>query len=60
MFRKAGFEVLGYRRWQQQEEGSVGLLNLLGAPIRLLGVAGIGRLVGTNMEFMIRKRHTGG
>ena len=56
MFHKAGFEVLGYRRWQPQEGPWAGILSVLRAPIRLLNAPGIGRLLGTNMQFMIRKR----
>jgi len=56
MFHKAGFEVLGFRRSQPAREPSAGILRILQLPARLLEPGPIGRVAGTQMEFIIRRR----
>ncbi len=56
MFRKAGFEVRGFRRRQEPMEPSSGLLWLLLLPTWLLQVPSMGRLAGTQMNFVIQKQ----
>ena len=56
MFEKAGFEVLAFRRSQEELEPSAGVLRLLRAPLHLLSVHPLDRYFGTQMEFIIRRR----
>jgi hypothetical protein len=57
MFVKAGFEVQGFRRSQIPVQLPSGILNLLRWPLLLLNLPLLGRLAGTQMEFIIRKRN---
>lgn len=55
-FESAGFEVVEFRRTQPAPDPFDSLaLNLLASPVRLLSWPLLGRLFGTQMEFVIRK-----
>jgi len=56
MFAKAGFDVVGYRRSHVVEDPLPGIAGLLTSPLRAINIPWIARRVGTQMEFMIRKR----
>ena len=56
-FRSAGFDVIAFRRDQVIEEPEKSaLMRLVSLPSRVLGVRGVARLLGTQMEFILRKR----
>ena len=57
LFQKAGFEVLGLQRFQDEHEPSSGVMALLLLPVRLLRIPAMSRLFGTQMEFIIRKQN---
>lgn len=55
-FAAAGFRVVEFRRDQPtHERPGPTILNLLDAPTRLLSLAPLSRLLGTQMEFIVRK-----
>jgi len=56
MFSRAGFDIAGFRRSQEQIHFLPGKLSPLGWPLALLRIPLFGRLAGTQMEFMIRRR----
>lgn len=58
MFHKAGFEVAGFRRSHlvDSEPPSSLAVRFLFSPVRLLDISLLGRMLGTQMEFMIRNR----
>jgi 2-polyprenyl-3-methyl-5-hydroxy-6-metoxy-1,4-benzoquinol methylase len=56
MFDKAGFDVVGFRRSQESTEHFPGIAGLLSLPLRALPYSPLAEMVGTQMEFMIRKR----
>jgi hypothetical protein len=56
MFDKANFDVVGFRRSQVAEDPLSGIAGLLTLPLRALNVPSVARRLGTQMEFMIRKR----
>jgi SAM-dependent methyltransferase len=58
MFRKAGFEVMGFHRSHEADPDAADstTLAMLRFPLRLLDVPALGRAAGTQMEFIIRRR----
>jgi SAM-dependent methyltransferase len=56
MFDKAGFDVVGFRRSQEATERFPGIAGLMSLPLRTLTFPLLARSIGTQMEFMIRKR----
>jgi 2-polyprenyl-3-methyl-5-hydroxy-6-metoxy-1,4-benzoquinol methylase len=59
MFRNAGFNIVAFRRSHLNtfESSSSPLLNMLSAPPLLLQFPPLGRKLGTQMEFILRKSH---
>ena len=57
IFDKAGFDAVGFRRSQVATESFPGIAGLLTLPLTALKIPLLSRLFGTQMEFMIRKRH---
>jgi SAM-dependent methyltransferase len=55
MFVKSGFEVVGFRRSQDEVEALRGKLALLTWPLCILTVPAVGRWAGTQMEFIVRR-----
>lgn len=56
MFDKAGFEVLAFRRSQVTPDSYPGVASVLSLPLRALTLPFLACLMGTQMEFIIRKR----
>lgn len=56
MFDRAGFEILGFRRAQVDDDTLPGLAGFLTLPLRALSFPLLARILGTQMEFIIRKR----
>ena len=56
MFADAGFDVVGFRRSQVVEDPLTGIAGLLTLPLRALNTSWLASRLGTQMEFMIRKR----
>jgi hypothetical protein len=56
MFDKANFDVVGFRRSQVAEDPLSGIAGLMTFPLRALNSPSVARRLGTQMEFMIRKR----
>jgi hypothetical protein len=57
MFQKAGFEVAGFRRSRGPLPDPAPLsVAMLSSPVRLLGIPAVGGKLGTQMEFVLRKR----
>jgi 2-polyprenyl-3-methyl-5-hydroxy-6-metoxy-1,4-benzoquinol methylase len=57
MFQKAGFEVAGFRRSRGPAPEPAPLsVAMLCSPVRLLGIPVVGKKLGTQMEFVLRKR----
>lgn len=55
MFRRAGFDVVGFRRSQPQPEADSSVVRLLSIPTQLLRFPGLSRWYGSQMEFLIRR-----
>lgn len=56
MFDKAGFDVVGFRRSHVEEDPLSGIAGILTFPLRALNVPWVAHRIGSQMEFMIRKR----
>jgi SAM-dependent methyltransferase len=56
MFDKAGFDVVGFRRSQVTSERFPGMAGLLCLPLQALTFSLLASLIGSQMEFMLRKR----
>jgi len=56
MFDRAGFDVVGFRRWQVVDVPLGGMAGVLTLPLRALKFPWLAERLGTQMEFMIRKR----
>jgi SAM-dependent methyltransferase len=56
MFDRAGFDVVGFGRSQVAEDLPPGIAALLTLPVKALTFPFLARSLGTQMEFMIRKR----
>lgn len=56
MFKKAGFDVVGFRRSQVVEDPLPGIAGLVTLPLRALNIPSVAHRLGSQMEFMIRKR----
>lgn len=55
MFSKAGFKIVGFRRSQGDATFARGKLALLHLPMQVIRIPFVEHLVGTQMEFMIRR-----
>ena len=55
MFKMAGFDVVGFRRWQVAPDQFRGAAKLISLPLGVLMIPVVARVVGTQMEFMIRR-----
>ncbi|WP_165066846.1 class I SAM-dependent methyltransferase [Paludisphaera rhizosphaerae] len=53
-FESAGFELIGFRRSHQEDEGRARALKLLSLPLRTLAWTPLGTRLGSQMEFLIR------
>jgi hypothetical protein len=56
MFDKAGFDVVGFKRSQVAPERFSGIAGLLCLPLQALTLPVLAQTIGSQMEFMLRKR----
>jgi SAM-dependent methyltransferase len=56
MFDKAGFDVVGFRRSQESPACCAGIAGLLCLPLKALALPLLAQAMGSQMEFMLRKR----
>jgi 2-polyprenyl-3-methyl-5-hydroxy-6-metoxy-1,4-benzoquinol methylase len=56
MFDKAGLDVVGFRRRHEHQDAYSGMLKVLSLPLLLLRIPMVGNALGSQMQFVLRKR----